>query len=98
MKDDEQFVRLRNLNPEACIAVDKLGIEEIRRMKYHRSNIHKKVLATSGVAQDVKIKREIDRRLHKYVAYTIPEIKKTLAEIYSAVGLDKTPKATDLDR
>lgn len=97
-KEDERLVRLRNLNPEACTAVDKLGIETIRRMKYHKSNIHKKVLATSGVAQDVKIKKEIDHRLHKYVAYTIPEIKKVLSDVYLTAGLEKAPRATDLER
>lgn len=97
-KEDEQLVRLRNTNPEACIAVDKLGIEEVRRMKYHKSNIRKKVLATSGLAQEVKIKGEVDRRLHKFTSYTIPEIKQILAEIYSIVGLEKAPRATDLEK
>lgn len=97
-KEDEQLIRLRNINPEACIAVDKLGIEEVRRMKYHRSNIRKKVLATSGLAQEIKIKGEVDRRLHKFTSYTIPEIKQILAEIYSIVGLEKAPRATDLEK
>jgi len=94
--EDERLVRLRNLNPEACDAVDKLGIDEVRRMKFHRQNIHRQLVKESTLPQKVKIKRELDRRLNKFEAYTIPTIRKTLGEIYGDVGLGKTPKATDL--
>ncbi|MBP5291264.1 MAG: hypothetical protein J6Y90_01425, partial [Lachnospiraceae bacterium] len=73
--ENETLIRLRNLCPDACEAVDKLGIEEIRRMKYNRSNIHRKVLAMCGAEQDLKIKRELDRRLKKWEKYTVAEIK-----------------------
>ena len=95
-KEDERLVRLRNICPEACNAVDKLTIEEVRRMKYHKQNIHNRLIKEDGKKQDVKIKRELDRRFHKYEAYPIPTIKKVLAEVYSIVGLEKTPVATDL--
>ncbi len=96
LHEDERMVRLRNLNPEACNAVDKLGIDEVRRMKFHRQNIHRQLVKESTLPQKVKIKRELDRRLNKFEAYTIPTIKKTLGEIYGDVGLGRTPKATDL--
>lgn len=96
--EDGRLSRLKFLCPEACNAVDTLGIDEIRRMKYHKANIHKKLVATSGKAQDVKIFDEVSRRLHKNEAYTIPDIKKVLKEIYDSVGLKKTPCATDLDK
>ena len=96
--EDERLVRLRNLCPEACLAVDKLGIDEVRRMKFHKQNIHRKLISVSGVQQDVKIKRELDHRLNKFEAYSIPTIKKILREVYSDVGLDKKPVATDLKR
>ena len=94
--EDERMVRLRNLNPEACNAIDLLGIDEVRRMKYHKQNIHRQLVKESTLPQKVKIKRELDTRLNKFEAYTIPTIKKTLGEIYGDVGLGKTPKATDL--
>ena len=96
--EDERLVRLRNLCPEACKAVDKLGIDEIRRMKYHKQNIHNKMVGQSGTLQDVKIKKELDRRFSKYEAYSIPIVKSVLREVYSIVGLDKKPVATDLQK
>ena len=97
-KEDEQLVRLKSLCPEACYAVDKLGIEEIRRMKYRKSNVLRKLAEMPGPAQEVRIKRELDRRLSKFRSYTVPEIKKILGEVYEDVHLVKTPVATDLDR
>ena len=94
--EDERLVRLRNLNHDACDAVDKLGIDEVRRMKFHRQNIHRQLVKESTLPQKVKIKRELDRRFNKFEAYTIPTIRKALGEIYGDVGLGKTPKATDL--
>ena len=97
-KEDERLVHLRNICPKACEAVDKLGILEIRRMNYHQSNIHKKLLSTSGIAQDVLIKDELDKRLHKYEPYTIPKIKQILAETYEIAHLKKASRATDLEK
>ena len=96
--ENETLIRLRNICPEACEAVDKLGIEEIRRMKYNRSNIHRKIITMCGVQQEVKIKRELDRRLSKWQPYTVPELKKILGEVYSDVNLAKKPMATNLNR
>lgn len=98
LAEDEELVRLRNICPEACDAVDKLGIDTIRSMKFHKSNILRKVAALPGLAQEIKIKRELDRRFSKYQAYTLAEIKKTLGEIYEDVNLSKKPVATDLNR
>ena len=98
LHEDERLARLRNLNHEACDAVDKLGIDELRRMKFHKQNIHKRLVKESLSPQDVKIKRELDRRFNKFEKYTIPTIKKILGEVYAAVGLGMTPKATDLEK
>lgn len=96
--EDERLVRLRNLCPEACAAVDKFGIDEIRKMKYHKQNIHRKLVSADGRPQDLKVKLELDRRFNKFEAYSIPTIKQVLGEIYADVGLDKRPVATDLNR
>ena len=98
LSEDARLVRLRNLCPEACEAVDKIGIEEIRKMKYHKQNIHRKLVSADGRPQDLKIKRELDMRFNKFEAYSIPIIKTILGEIYADVGLDKRPVATDLNR
>ena len=96
--ENEKLIRLKALCPEACEAVDKLGIEEIRKMKYHKSNIRRKLTSLCGEAQEIKIKKELDRRLQKFIPYTIPQIKKTLGEIYADVHLNKKPMATDLNK
>lgn len=98
LTEDVRLVRLKNLCPEACDAVDRLGIAEIRKMKYHKQNIHRKLVGADGRPQDLKIKRELDLRFNKFEAYSIPTIKKVLGEVYSDVGLTKTPVATDLER
>ena len=66
-------------------------------MKYHKQNIHRRLVKESTLPQKVKIKRELDKRLNKFDAYTIPTIRNVLKEIYGDVGLGKTPKATDLN-
>lgn len=96
--ENETLIRLKNLCPEACEAVDKLGIEEIRRMNYNRNNIRRKILPLMGEAQEIKIKRELDRRLQKFHPYTIPQIKKILGEVYADVNLKKAPLAKDLEK
>ena len=67
-------------------------------MKYHKQNIHRKLVSADGRPQDLKIKRDLDLRFNKFEAYSIPTIKIVLGEIYSDVGLSKTPVATDMDR
>lgn len=56
------------------------------------------MVSLGGVHQEVKIKRELDRRLSKWQPYTIPEIKRVLSEVYADVNLQKSPVATDLNR
>lgn len=96
--EDEQLTRLRFLCPEACKAVDKLGIETLREMKFQKTNVLRKMASICDDAQGLKIKRELDRRLSKYQAYTVGEIKKVLGEVYMDCGFSKKPVATDLER
>ncbi len=95
--EDERLLRLRNLCPEACEAVDKLGIEEVRRMKYHKQNIHRKLVSICTEPQMDKIRKELSRRLKQFTPYTAQEVKEILGEIYRDVGLERTPKATELE-
>lgn len=67
-------------------------------MKYHKQNIHKRLVTEDGNRQEYKIKKELDKRLHKFEAYSIPEIRRVLDEVYTLVGLDKKPVATNLSR
>ena len=95
--EDERLARLHHLCPEACEAVDKLGIDEIRRMKYHKQNIHRKLVSICTEPQSDKIRKELSRRLKQFTPYTASEVKKILGEIYYDVGLERTPKATELE-
>lgn len=97
-EEDERLVRLRNSCPEACEAVDKLGITVIRDKKYHKTNILREMARTCDSRQDVKIQEELKRRLNMFQAYSVPEIKRILGEIYSDVNLGKAPTTTDLER
>ena len=77
--------------------MDKLGIDEVRRMKYHKQNIHRKLVSICTEPQRDKIRKELSRRLKQFTPYTAHEVKKILGEIYYDVGLERTPKATELE-
>ena len=96
--EDEQLIRLRFLCPEACRAVDKLGIDTIREMKFQKTNVLRKMASICDDAQGLKIKRELDRRLAKFQAHTIGKIRMVLGEVYQDCGYNKKPVATDLER
>ena len=96
--ENEQLTRLRYLCPEACNAVEKLGIDKIREMKFQKTNVLRKMASICDDAQGLKIKRELDRRLAKFQAYTVGEIRKVLGEVYQDCEYKKKPVATDLDR
>ncbi len=58
--ENEQLIHLRYLCPEACDAVDKIGIETIRVMKFQKTNVLRKVASICDDAQGLKIKSELD--------------------------------------
>ena len=96
--ENEQLTRLRYLCPQACEAVDKLGVDTIRVMKYQKTNILRKMASICDDAQGLKIKREIDRRLSKFQAYTVGEVRRVLGEVYQDCNFNKKPVTTDLGR
>ena len=94
--EDERLARLRNLCPEACEAVDKLGIEEVRRMKYHKQNIHRKLVSICTEPQADKIRKELSRRLKQFTPYTAPEVKKSWVRSTTMSVSNALPKQPNL--
>ena len=73
-------------NPLVREAYEKIGAAEVREMKYHQSNIKRRLIAESQKNFAVKV-----------VEMLVKKIKEELQKIYDSLGIKKTAKATDID-
>jgi hypothetical protein len=84
-------------NPLVKEAYDKLGREEVQRMKHHQSNIKKKLIELSYKKNDYKIVEMINETLPHQKAIPVKKVKEELQSIYNQLGMpERTAKATDL--
>ncbi len=74
------------------------GRDEVVRMKYHQSNIKKKIIAISNGSRLPKILKMIDGRLPMLTRIPVGKVKDELQKIYDALGMDARAKSTDIDR
>ena len=92
-----QIEDIENRNPLIKKAYEILGTDEVRRMKYHQSNIKRQLIAKSDNKVACKIVLLVDKAIPMYEYKTLKYIKETLQSIYDELGLTKKAKATDLD-
>ena len=92
-----QIEDIENRNPLIKKAYEILGADEVRRMKYHQSNIKRQLIAKSDNKVVYKIVLLVDKAIPIYEYKTLKYIKETLQSIYDELGLTKKAKATDLD-
>ena len=71
-------------NPLVREAYERIGAAEVRRMKYHQSNIKRRLIAES-------------RALKKQTWIPSAKVKAELQKIYDSLGIKKTAKATDIE-
>lgn len=84
-------------NPLVREAYEKIGAAEVRKMKYHQSNIKRRLIAESRKNFAVKVVEMLDLALKKQTWIPSAKVKTALQKIYDSLGIKKTAKATDID-
>ena len=84
-------------NPLVREAYEKIGADEVRRMRYHQSNIKRRLIAESQKNFAVKVVEMLDLALMKQTWIPSSKVKSELQRIYDSLGIKKTAKATDID-
>ena len=77
-------------------AYDILGVEKVREMNYHQSNIKRELIKRKHETKDTKVFLMLDDQLEKQVAIPKSVIKEILSDIYKELSINKKAKATDL--
>lgn len=78
-------------------AYEKLGVDEVRRMKYHKANIQRAVTAKGDAKTDVKIMELLKQSgIRQGGRYTKAEVKDAIQAAYDTLGLKRKAKSTDL--
>ena len=78
-------------------AYEKIGADEVRKMKYHQSNIKRRLIAESQKNFAVKVVEMLDIALKKQTWIPSAKVKSELQKIYDSLGIKRTAKATDID-
>lgn len=76
-------------------AVNKLGVEELQRLNYHKGDVTKKLLNFTDSNTENKIMKALS--LNKGEFYSSVKLKNTFKNIYSILGINKTAKGTDIN-
>ena len=84
-------------NPLVREAYEKIGAAEVRKMKYHQSNIKRRLITESRKNFAVKVVEMLDLALKKQTWIPSAKVKTALQKIYDSLGIKKTAKATDID-
>lgn len=90
-------VLIESKNPLVREAYEKIGADGVREMKYHQSNIRRRLIAESQRNFAVKVVEMLDIALKKQVWIPAAKVKVELQKIYDTLGIKRTAKATDID-
>ena len=77
-------------------AYEKLGIDKVRELNYHVSNIRRAITAKERANEDVKITKMVNASLPRQQPIPSAKVKKVIQEIYDTLGIPCKAKATDL--
>ena len=94
---DYRLEIIEGINPLVKNSYDILGRDEVRRMKYHQSNIRREIIKRMSRAKDYRIVELIHETLPLQKAIPVARIKSELQEIYDELGIPRKAKATDLN-
>ena len=90
-------ILIETKNPLVREAYEKIGADEVRKMKYHQSNIRRRLIAESQKNFAVKVVEMLDIALKKQTWIPSAKVKSELQKIYDSLGIKRTAKATDID-
>ena len=90
-------ILIETKNPLVREAYEKIGAEEVRKMKYRQSNIKRRLIAESQKNFAVKVVEMLDLALKKQTWIPSAKVKSELQKIYDSLGIKRTAKATDID-
>ena len=90
-------ILIETKNPLVREAYEKIGADEVRKMKYHQSNIRRRLIAESQKNFAVKVVEMLDIALKKQTWIPSARVKSELQKIYDSLEIKRTAKATDID-
>lgn len=92
-----KLATIEGISPLVKEAYDKLGKDEVIRLKYNQTNIRRELVKRLDISINNKIVKEINRCLSHHIAIPNAVIKERIQGIYDALDIKRTAKATDLD-
>lgn len=94
--DTESF-KIASAYPIIKEAFDKLGVEKMQALKFRQKDIQKELIIQDKIrGGDSKIVKLLGYKTGQWLP--TQKIKEDLTNIYSELGITKTPKATDLNQ
>ena len=91
---DMQFI-IGKFDSLVVDAVDKLGVDELKRLNFHKGDITKKLLNFTDSSIENKIAKSLVLNTGEF--YSSVKLKNTLSNIYSLLNIKKTAKASDIN-
>lgn len=77
-------------------AYNTLGAEEVRRLKYHQSNIKREIIKRGPEKYAIKITQML--KLPRFESIPKSRIKEKIQAVYDDLGLNVKAKSTDLNK
>ena len=91
-----EVMDIESRKPLVKQAYNTLGAEEVRRLKYHQSNIKREIIKRGPEKFAIKITRML--KLPRYESIPKSHIKEKIQTVYDCLGLNIKAKATDLNK
>jgi len=91
---DMQYI-LGDFDSLVVDAVNKLGVEELQRLNYHKGDVTKKLLNFTTFSIENKVLSALS--LNRGEFYSSAKLKPIFKNIYSILGISKAAKGTDVN-
>lgn len=91
-------ILIENANPLVRDAYEKLGRDEVKRLKFNTANIRRELLKRTNDINDHKVAMEISRCFKPHISIPKSTIKERLQAIFDGLGVARKAKASDLNR
>lgn len=96
---DWRIELIERKNPLVHQAYWQLGENEVKRLKYHTSNINREIeLRRHKIGTNGQIECVLPFWFKEHMAMPVKEVKEKLQNLYKSTGIQQTAKATDLKK